>query len=345
MERVRFTDDIKRRVSWGSIFGGVVTVLAISILFSILASSIGMFKFDPTSSDPTSGIGTTFGIWTAISLIISMAAGGFVAGKLAGADGFIHGFLVWATSMIVTVIMIGMLAVGAVKTTANVLGAVSSAAGSVISAAGSAVGSGVSAVADQAQNVFGDIDFSNDMSRGEVRRDVREALRKSGVRELQPEYLQRQMDGVRSDLRRSVQRLAKNPNDADQIITNFLDKLQTRADRAFQNVDRADITRAIANNSNMTQAEVERAVDEYSTLINNAVEQGKEQVESLKQNIEEAKQEWEVMKQDALEATDKAANAGGRSALIAFFAMLIAAALSAFAGYYGTGKTQEGYEA
>ncbi len=344
MERLRFTD-ITRRVSWGSIIGGVVTVLAISILLSILASSIGMFKLDPLSDNPTSGIGTTFGIWTAISLILSMAAGGFVAGKLAGADGFIHGFLVWATSMIVTVIMVGMLAVGAVKMTANVLGSVSSAAGSVISGVGSAVGSGVSALADQAGDAFGNIDFNEDMDRGEVRRDVREALRKSGVKELQPEYLQRQFRGVRADLNRSIKRLATNPNDADRIINGFLDRVQTRADKAFQNVDRQDITRAIANNSNMSQAEVERAVDEYTELINNAVEQGKEQVENLKQSIEQAKQDLAVMKQDALQAADDASNAAARSALIAFFAMLIGAALAAFAGYFGAGKTQEGYEA
>ncbi len=344
MERVRFTD-ITRRVSWGSIFGGVVTVLAISILLSILASSIGLFKFDPTSNDPTSGIGTTFGIWTAISLILSMAAGGFVAGKLAGADGFIHGFLVWATSMIVTVFLVGMMAMGAVKMTANALGSVASAAGSVVSGVGSAVGSGVSAMADQAQNVLGDIDLNDDMDRTEVRKDVREALRKSGVKEFQPEYLQRQLRGVKSDLRMSAKKLATHPNDADKIINSFLDRLQTRTDKAFKNVDREDLTRAIANNSNLSQAEVEKAVDEYSILINNTIEQGKEQVENLRESIDQAKQDLQVMKQEALEKADKAANAAGRSALIAFFAMLIGAALAAFTGYYGAGKTMEGYEA
>ena len=35
--------ELKKRVSWGSVFGGVVTVLAVSILLSVLGSSIGLF--------------------------------------------------------------------------------------------------------------------------------------------------------------------------------------------------------------------------------------------------------------------------------------------------------------
>lgn len=344
MERIRLRDEFKR-VSWGSIFGGVVTVLAISILLSILASAIGLFMFDPTSENPTSGMGTNFGIWTAISLIISLAAGGFVAGKLSGADGMIHGFLAWATTMIVSVILIGMMAVGAVKLTANVLGSVSSAAGSIISGVGSAVGSGVSGIADQVGNLFEDMDLTDDVNRGEVRSDIRQALRRSGVRELQPEYLQNQMKAVRSDLRRSARRLVANPTDADKIIDDFTNRLQTRAERITQNVDREDITRAIANNTNMSQAEVDRAVDEYSEIINNAVDRGREQIENLQESIDNAKQELANMKQQALEKADEAANAGGRSALIAFFAMLIGAVISVFAGMYGAKKTMEGYEA
>lgn len=343
MERVKFTD-LRRRISWGSIFAGVITVLAISFLLSMVATSIGFFKFDPLSNEPMSGIGTTVGIWTVISLIVSMAAGGFIAGKLAGTDGFIHGFLVWATTLIVAVVMLASLAVSAVKVTGNILGSVTSVAGSVVSGVGSAVGSGVSAIADQAENVFGDIDLSDDMNATEVRQDVRQALRKSGVKEFQPEYLRNQMNGVRSDLKRSVKRLVTNPNDADVVINRFLDRLQTRTDKAFRNVDRDDLTRAIANNSSLSQAEVNKAVDEYTILIENGIEKGKEQVENLKASIEQAKQDWQELKQNALVEADKVSNAAGRSTLFSFFAILIAAVLCAFAGSFGTRKTLEGYE-
>lgn len=99
MKKLSFAG-LKGRVSWGSVFGGVMTVLAISVLLSILNSSIGLFMFDPLSDHPVAGIGTAVGIGSAIILVAGMAAGGFVAGKLAGMDGMIHGFLVWATTLI-----------------------------------------------------------------------------------------------------------------------------------------------------------------------------------------------------------------------------------------------------
>ena len=114
MKKLSFAE-LKGRVSWGSVFGGVMTVLAISVLLSILNSSIGLFMFDPLSGHPASGIGTAVGIGSAVILITGMAAGGFVAGKLAGMDGMIHGFLVWATTLIVAVVLGVFLAAGAVK--------------------------------------------------------------------------------------------------------------------------------------------------------------------------------------------------------------------------------------
>lgn len=343
MERVKIVDTKRRKVSWGSIFGGVVTVMAISILLAILASSISFFMLDPTDSDPMSGIGTNVGIWTVVALIVSFAGGGFVAGKLAGADGYIHGFLVWATTTILTLILTISLVSGAVKLAGNILGSVSSVAGNVISGVGSAVGSGVSGAVEGVGNVL-DIDLDN-VDKREVRQDIRQALRKSGVREFQPEYIERQLSAVRSDLKRSARTLAMNPNNAEQIINKFLERVKDRADKAFGDVDRNDLTRAIANNSNMTQAEVNRAADEYIELYNNTRDQAIESINNLQENIEQAKQDWEQFKVNAREEANKVANGAGRSALWSFIALLIGGLISAFMGHFGTRKTREGFEA
>ena len=47
MKKLSFAG-LKGRVSWGSVFGGVMTVLAISVLLSILNSSIGLFHYQIT---------------------------------------------------------------------------------------------------------------------------------------------------------------------------------------------------------------------------------------------------------------------------------------------------------
>lgn len=345
MERINLRE-IRRRVSWGSIFGGVMTVLAISVLISILTTSIGLFMFNPTADNPTSGIGTTVGIWTAISLIISLIAGGFVAGKLAGADGTIHGFLVWATTLIITIILIALMAMGAVKLTSNILGSISSVAGNVLSGIGSTVKSGASELSDQVGNIFDDIDINTNVNGygNNIPQNIRVALRRSGVKELQPYYLQNQLKQVKMDLKKTIKKIAANPKDADDIINGFLNRLQKRADNFSQNINREDIARAIANNTDLTQAEAERTVNQYIDLINNAIQQGKEEIADLQQSIEQAKEEWAVTKQKALETAEEATNAAARSMLISFFAMLIGAILCALAGYYGARKTKEGYE-
>lgn len=220
MKKLSFAE-LKGRVSWGSVFGGVMTVLAISVLLSILNSSIGLFMFDPLSGHPASGIGTAVGIGSAVILITGMAAGGFVAGKLAGMDGMIHGFLVWATTLIVAVVLGVFLAAGAVKMTANALGAVSSVTGSVLSGAGNAVGSGISALSEEAEEVFGKIDFNATLKKENIPQNIRAALVKSNVKELHPDYLKKQLEEVKDDLSKSVKTIVASPQDTDEAVNDF----------------------------------------------------------------------------------------------------------------------------
>lgn len=341
MTRLDNWNELKKRVSWGSVLGGVVTVLAVSILLSVLGSSIGLYMFDPFADNPVSGIGTTVGIGTAIALIVSMVAGGFVAGKLAGVDGLIHGFLVWGTTLIVGAFFCVLLTVGAAKLTMNALGAASSVAGGVISGTGSIVGGGVSALSDHAKELFGGIDFKVDLKDGELPKDIRAVLVKSKVKELQPDYLQKQLEGVKADFGKSVKKAVASPEDADEIFKDFLAHLKKQANNLAKSIDRNDLTKALSNNTNMSKAEADKAIKQYMEIMDKATAEVDKQIRNLEQNLDKAIQEWQEVKQNALETADKAADAAARSALISFFAILIGAVLCSLAGAYGCRKTQE----
>lgn len=70
---------IQNRISWASIFTGVIVVLAISILFSLLGVALGFALLDPQSTtDITNGSGIAVSVLTIISLLVSLAIGGFV---------------------------------------------------------------------------------------------------------------------------------------------------------------------------------------------------------------------------------------------------------------------------
>lgn len=340
MKKLSFAG-LKGRVSWGSVFGGVMTVLAISVLLSILNSSIGLFMFDPLSGHPASGIGTAVGIGSAVILITGMAAGGFVAGKLAGMDGMIHGFLVWATTLIVAVVLGVFLAAGAVKMTANALGAVSSVTGSVLSGAGNAVGSGISALSEEAEEVFGKIDFNATLKEENIPQNIRAALVKSNVKELHPDYLKKQLEEVKDDLSKSVKTIVASPQDTDEAVNDFLERLKQRAENLSQNIDRNDLAKAIANNTNMSKAEANKTIDQYMNLLENARMEAGKQIDKLEVTLKKAAQEWKEIKHEALVAADKATDAAARSALISFLAILSGAVLCCIAGAYGSRKTQE----
>ncbi|WP_294616993.1 hypothetical protein [uncultured Bacteroides sp.] len=339
MKKLSFIE-LRGRVSWGSVLGGVMTVLAISVLLSILNSSIGLFMFDPLSEHPVSGIGAAVGIGSAVILVVGMAAGGFVAGKLAGMDGIIHGFLVWATTLIVAVILGIFLAVGTAKMTANALGAVSSVTGSVLSGAGNVVGSGVSALSGEAEKLFGKVDFNATLKDGDIPQNIRTALVKSNVKELQPDYLKKQLEEVKNDLSKSIKTIVASPQETDETLNGFLGRLKQRAENLSKNIDREDLSKAIANNTNMSKAEADKTVEQYMDLIDDA----KVQIDNLETNLQKAVQEWEEVKHKALVAADKATDAAARSALVSFFAILFGAVLCCVAGAYGSRKTQERVE-
>ncbi len=109
------------RTSWGAIIAGVVTFLAVTVLLSLVTAGIGL-----------AGSGVGAGIWSIIALAIALAAGGYVTGALAQRSGLLHGFLTWATSLVITLVL-------AVGLSASALGAVGGTLGQLASAAGESV--------------------------------------------------------------------------------------------------------------------------------------------------------------------------------------------------------------
>lgn len=117
-------------VSWGAIFGGVVTFIAVTVLLSLVTAGIGL-----------TGEGVAAGIWSVVAVALALAAAGFVAGALAVRSGLLHGFLTWATSLVAALVL-------TVWLSASVLGAVGNAVGQALDAV---QGDEISQVVEDAQ--------------------------------------------------------------------------------------------------------------------------------------------------------------------------------------------------
>lgn len=317
---------IHRQISWRSIFAGVIAVLAISMLLSLLGVALGFALLDPQSTtDITNGSGTAVTIWTLISLLISLGIGGFIAGRLAGNDGYIHGFLVWALSLLVGIWFGAMTINNAAKLTGSAISSVTSAAGSVATGIGK---SGIN-LASLGTQAFEDLVPLPELKNGDIK--LSEALQKTGINELQPDYLKAQGEWAKDQIKIAAKNLVLNPNDSDQIIQKLSDTLKSRAQKVTGSIDKNEVSQALAKNTSLTPQEAEIAVNNYFT-------QQDEFFNGLESNIQKAKVQYVQMKEEAKVKAADAANTAARAALWSFIGLLIGLIVTMLTGKFGVNR-------
>lgn len=324
-----------KKISWGSVIGGVITALAVSLLLSTLGTSLGFSIVDPTSDDPVNGAGTTVVVWSAISIIISLATGAFIAGRLAANDGLIHGFLVWATSLIVAAVLGALLVGSAVKATGNALGAIASTSGSLISGAGSMLGKGASGLMDAGGKAFDKLGIDTRLEPEQLQGNVAAALKKSGIPSLQPEFMQQQLNAAKDEVGDAVKTLAMHPDDSDNIIQALFGKLKKHGEAISQDVDQDALKKALSENTEMTPQQVDQTVNNLVEAQNKTAKLVNQRMDEAEVKINQAKQEYAEIKQKAREQAASAAAALSHAALWSFFALLIGAVVSGLAGLWG----------
>lgn len=199
--------------------------------------------------------------------------------------GLIHGFLTWATSVILLFSLLTFTTINTFQTVGSVLGTVGSAAGSgistVASGASDAVTSGFTAISD---NV-------SDVNTEELQGNVEEILRDTDIEELQPEYLQGQLDAARQDATEAGKQVLTNPENFDQIVADLGDRLTERAETIEQSVDEQEIADAVAQNTDLTPAEAEEATQNIVDSLNQATTQASEQIQNAQQTLQETSQQ------------------------------------------------------
>lgn len=132
------------RVAWGAVFAGVIIALIAQIMMNILGAAVGAAAIDPEAAinpiGPTISTGAV--IWIAVSSLISLFLGGFVAARLAGIpdnlEGVLHGLLTWAIATFITLFFLS-----------STVGSVFAGVSSVLTEGISLIGAGVADVAPE----------------------------------------------------------------------------------------------------------------------------------------------------------------------------------------------------
>lgn len=321
-------------ISWGAIIGGVIIVLALSVLLSVLGTALGFTMVDPYAEQPVEGVGTAVTIWSFVSILISLAVGGFVAGRLAGAVGISHGILVWATSLIIAIIISSMIIGGAMRAAGNIIGSIASVTGGAFSNMASSMtdDDGIKNMLDDAMNQMG---ADNGLPPDQTPQNVMAALSHSDVEALRPDYLSKALADTKTDVQTAVSAIMKHPDNMDAELDRLSEKLKQRTDNISADIKRDDVRQALTRNTSMSSEEVNQATDAVIRNKQHMAEEIKQQLDTLDHNIATAKAELAQMKEQAKQKADAAAKVIATSALWSFFALLIGAVVSAVCGLWG----------
>jgi hypothetical protein len=99
-----------QRIRWGAVIAGLFLAIGTQILLAMLGVAIGLSAAD-TPPGSLGDVGLGAGIWMAIASLIALFLGGYAAARLGGAirrsDGALAGLLTWATSLVLTLWLVG----------------------------------------------------------------------------------------------------------------------------------------------------------------------------------------------------------------------------------------------
>lgn len=184
------------RISWGGIIAGTIIAIVIQLGLNLLAIGVGVSQINPNpdyGDEPGSvkSAGISTGVIVAVSVLISLFIGGYIAARFAGSpdrtDALLNGLMVWGLDTIITLFLLtttlgrifsglsALLGQG-LSMVGSVTGAVATGAANLASGAASAVGTAAGAVggavSGAAQNVAGAAQDAIDQNP-----DVQNALR------------------------------------------------------------------------------------------------------------------------------------------------------------------------
>jgi len=311
---VTYSSDRTAEISWPAILAGFVVALALQALLTLFGVAWGFATIDPGDEpNPFSGLLMGGGIFWAITSIMSLFAGAWIAAQASNSPyaptGVVHGACVWSL-VTLSVLILGTGAVGQAGLAAY-SGARAAASGAVEVAEAGASGL-ASLPEDQITAEIEQAMERQDMTARDIRAEARQIYRDVISREEQ-RRLRNQAEGVAADVLRS-------PADASSDISLGLDRM-FGSNAPLSEEDRNELERAIADRFDITEAEAEQIAERWQTRWQEAADR----VDTL---ASEASQQ-------AQEAGEAAAEAASTAFLGAAFVSLLGLIAAAAGGAFG----------
>ena len=117
-----YEEEVEHHLHWGSILAGAAVAIVTGLMLNVLGVALGALAADPFSAVGPQARGITLagGVWIAVSNMLGLALGGFVAARSAPYvdrdEGMLHGLTVWAVASLVAIVLVGGSVMGAANT-------------------------------------------------------------------------------------------------------------------------------------------------------------------------------------------------------------------------------------
>ena len=301
------------RVSWGAVFAGVVIAIAVQMVLALLGAGIGLSTVDPLSrSTPAmSSLGIGAGVWWAVSSVVSLFAGGWVAARLAGTpektDAILYGLLTWGLAAIVTAYLL-----------ASAVGAVVRGGASVVGTTATVAASGAAAAAGPAVDMAKKQLEASGISWDTMKRQAEDLLKQTGKPELQPGALEGQADASAEQAKAAAANAGSDAAAAGDDLKTAIQKIIDSGKDTVDEVDREAVVNVVMARTGLSKPEAQARVDGWIKTYQDA-----------RVKFEEQKAQAEAKAREVADATAKASS---RAALAAVVALLLGGAAAAAGG-------------
>ncbi len=317
-----FTNRVSR-ISWGAIFAGGLTALAISILLNLLGVGLGFSTIDPLQESGTlHGLGTGALIWWIIANLIALFGGGFVAGRMSGfpskTDGGLHGFLAWGFYATVSFYFLATFVGGVVSGITGTIGSVFS--------------------SDDQQKVIIEIQDAReqsektaDYSYSEVKNQIFQVINKAERLDILPKETSEEAKEILEEGKSTANEMFRDLN-LDRKVDEFFNDLSFEIDEDGNlNIEvegdqdyfkKGELKEYLAENTNLTEEEINKMIGEWEEQIDAA--------------IQKAEEIYAEAKQKAVKIGDRTADALAKASIYSFIVFLLGAIAAYFGGVAGS---------
>jgi len=366
------------RLNVGAIVAAGLVALIIELALNLLGIGLGANTINPKYGEDSATpqqLGGSAIVWVAISTLISLFVGGWLAGRFAGIpndlDGLLHGLVTWA---LVTLVSVAFLT----TTAGRILSGTTALIGQGLALAGATVGGvarGAAGVAQAAVQGAGNLaqgteNALQNATQGaanavqdaiNARPEVADALRQrdqllqnivaEGRQMLQQvgvdgNAVRQNAQGAAQEVQNAARTAVQNPAQAEQVFSDTLGRILNRTQAVADNVDRDDVLGILAERGNMSREQAEQTLRRWEDTFNKARTQAEQTVQDAQRKGEELKRQAEQKAEElrmqadrtAREVADATAKAISRIALVAFGAMLLGAIAASAGGALGAPK-------